>query len=170
MGAPAAGFQANWTELKETDGKIKGGVNPWCYGRLIECLDGQREQGEGGRAPPCRGRKEGEEERKGKTEADRWDPPVGAAEKKRGRGVSSGPAGKTGLGRLGRKGGWVVLFFFLFQTSFSNPFLTQIQIKLLQTFLKYFIGFLETTQAIKNHASQLMMHIHLLFLTLLYYL
>jgi hypothetical protein len=118
MGAPAAGFQANWTELKETDGKIKGGVNPWCYGRLIECLDGQREQGEGGRAPPCRGRKEGEEERKGKTEADRWDPPVGAAEKKRGRGVSSGPAGKTGLGRLGRKGGWVVLFFFSF--SFSN--------------------------------------------------
>jgi hypothetical protein len=86
--------------------------------------------------------------------------------------VRSGPAGKSGLGRLGRKGGWVVLFFFLFlfRTSFSNPFLAQIQIKLLQTFLKYFIGFLETTQAIKNHASQMMMHIHLLFLTLLYYL
>jgi hypothetical protein len=37
-------------------------------------------------APPCRERKEGEEERKEKTEADRWDPPVGAAEKKKRKG------------------------------------------------------------------------------------
>jgi hypothetical protein len=46
-----------------------------------------------------------------------------------------------------------VLFFFsflFFQTSFSNPFSIQIQIKLLQTFLKYFIAFLETTQATKT--------------------
>jgi hypothetical protein len=43
-----------------------------------------------------------------------------------------------------------VFFSFLFQTSFSNSFSIQIQIKLLQTFLKYFIGFLETTQATKT--------------------
>jgi hypothetical protein len=43
-----------------------------------------------------------------------------------------------------------LLFFFLFQTSFSNPFSTQIQIKLLQTSLKNFIDFLETTQATKK--------------------
>jgi hypothetical protein len=60
--------------------------------------------------------------------------------------------------------------FFLFQTSFSNHFSSQIQFKLFQTFLKNFINFLETTQATKNHASQLMMHIHLLSLSLLNYL
>jgi hypothetical protein len=55
------------------------------------------------------------------------------------------------LGRLGRKGkGAGFVFFFSFQTSFSNPFSIQIQIKLLQTFLKYFIDFLETTQANKT--------------------
>jgi hypothetical protein len=41
-------------------------------------------------------------------------------------------------------------FSFLFQTLISNPISTQIQIKLLQTFLKYFIDFLETTQATKT--------------------
>jgi hypothetical protein len=58
----------------------------------------------------------------------------------------------TGLGRLGRKGkgAGFCFFSFLFQTSFSNPFSIQIQIKLLQTFLKYFIDFLETTQATKT--------------------
>jgi hypothetical protein len=60
--------------------------------------------------------------------------------------------GESGLGRLGRKGkgaGFVFFSFLFFQTSFSNPFSIQIQIKLLQTFLKYFIDFLETTQATK---------------------
>jgi hypothetical protein len=83
---------------------------------------------------------------------------------------------------VGRRGSWVgppgpkgvwgafVFFLFLFQTSFSNPFSTQIQIKLLQTFHKYFIDFLETKQATKNHASQMMMHMHLLSLRLLNYL
>jgi hypothetical protein len=77
-----------------------------------------------------------------------------------------------GLGRLGRKGaGLFSLFFlFLFQTSFSNQISSQIQFKLFQTFPKNFIDFLETTQATKNHASQLMMHIHLLSLSLLNYL
>jgi hypothetical protein len=74
--------------------------------------------------------------------------------KKKREGGNGGSAGKGGLGRLGRKGkgaGFVFfLFFFFFQTSFSNPFSIQIQIKLLQTFLKYFIAFLETTQATKT--------------------
>jgi hypothetical protein len=125
--------------------------------RSIECLDGQREEGEDGRAHGIRGgaavqRKEGGRRRKeGETEADRWDPPVGAAEKKKRRGKGSGPAGNSGLGCLGRKGkdARFSFFFFFFQTSFSNPISIQIQTKLLQTFLKYFIGFLETTQATK---------------------
>jgi hypothetical protein len=145
---------------------------------LIECLDGQREQGEGGRAHGIRGgaavqRKEGgEEERKGKTEADRWDPPVGAAVKRKGKGGKRWAGGEDRAGPFGPNGwlGRFVFFSFLFQTSFSNPFSTQIQINLLQTFLKNFIDFLETTQTTKNHASQPMMHIHLLFLSLLYYL
>jgi hypothetical protein len=90
--------------------------------------------------------------------------------KGKGEGGEQWAGGGVGLGRLGRKGRVLVLFFFLFQTSFSNPFSTQIQIKLLQTSLKNFIDFLETTQATKNHASQLMMHIHLLSLSLLNYL
>jgi hypothetical protein len=93
-------------------------------------------------------------------------------EKKRGRGLSSGPAGELGWAVWAEwvAGSFCFFFFSFFQTSFSNPFSTQIQIKLLQISLKHFIDFLETTQATKNHASQLMMHIHLLFLSLLYYL
>jgi hypothetical protein len=99
--------------------------------------------------PSCRRR--GEKE-KGKGEAVGW------------RGVWAGPPGPKGAG--------LVLFFFLFffQTSFSNHFSTLIQFKPFQTFLKNFIDFLETTQATKNHASQLMMHTHLLSLSLLNYL
>jgi hypothetical protein len=92
-------------------------------------------------------------------------------EKEKGKGGAVGRLGSwvgpPGLNRAGRA---FVFFSFFFQTSFSNSFSTQIQIKLLQTFLKYFIDFLETTQATKNHASQMMMHKHLLFLNLLYYL
>jgi hypothetical protein len=76
------------------------------------------------------------------------------------------------LGRLGRKGvGAGFLFFlFLFQTPFSNQNSFQIQIKPFKLFPKNFINFLETSQATKNHASQLMMHIHLLSLSLLNYI
>jgi hypothetical protein len=61
-------------------------------------------------------------------------------------------------------------FLFLFQTSFSNQYSFQIQIKPFKIFLNNFINFLETTQATKNHASQLMMHKHLLSLSLLNYI
>jgi hypothetical protein len=98
------------------------------------------------------------------------------ARKKKGRGEGrltggprlSAPRGKKkkGRGKVGRRGRQAgplgpkrepvrVLFFFLFlfQTSFSNQFSSQIQFKLFQTFLKNFIDLLETTQATKNHAS-----------------
>jgi hypothetical protein len=136
--------------------------------RLIDCLDGQREQWKAGRRSGIRGgaavqRKERGREKEGET--DRWVPAVSGSKKKKRKGGRWADA----RGRLGRKGGRgaFVFFLFLFQTSFSNPFSTQIQIKLLQTFLKNFIDFLETTQATKNHASQKMMHIHLLSLSLL---
>jgi hypothetical protein len=90
--------------------------------------------------------------------------------KKRRRGEEWAGAG----GLMGRLAIWaerepaLVFFFFLFlfQTSFSNQNSFQIQIKLFKLFLKNFINFLETTQATKNHASQLMMHNHLLSLGL----
>jgi hypothetical protein len=84
-------------------------------------------------------------------EADRWGPPVGAAAKIKGKGGRQW-AGRGRVGPPGPKGksaGSFVFFSFLFQTSFSNHISIQIHFKLLQTFLKYFIGFLETTQATK---------------------
>jgi hypothetical protein len=95
------------------------------------------------RRPAGAGKKKG---REGKG-ADRWDPPVGAAvKKKRGRG-ERWAGGEVGLGRLGQiePGALLFFFLFLFQTAFSNPFSTQIQIKLLQTFLKNFIDFRDHT-------------------------
>jgi hypothetical protein len=61
-----------------------------------------------------------------------------------------------------------------FSFSFSNLiFKTILNSNPFQTFANFsqiFYRLLETTQATKNHASQMMMHIHLLFLSLLYYL
>jgi hypothetical protein len=72
---------------------------------------------------------------------------------------------------LGRKGSrvWFLFFFSFSNFFFLNHISFQIQIKLFQTFSQKFINFLETTQATKNHASQLMMHKHLLSLSLLNY-
>jgi hypothetical protein len=86
-----------------------------------------------------------------------------------------------GEGGLTREAGWAAwaeksrgafcFFSFLFFSNFIfKSFSTLIQFKPFQTFLKNFIDFLETTQETKNHASQLMMHIHLLSLSLLNYL
>jgi hypothetical protein len=92
-------------------------------------------------------------------------------EKKKREEERSGPAREAGWAA------WAIwaerepaLVFFFFQTSFSNQYSFQIQIKPFKLFLKNFINFLETTQATKNHASQLMMHIHLLSLSLLNYI
>jgi hypothetical protein len=96
---------------------------------------------------------------------------AGKKKKKRRRGGSARVLADGPLGPSGLKGGPAMFsFFFLFQTSFSNHFSFQIQIKLFKLFLKNFINFLETTQATKSHASQLMMHKHLLSLSLLNYI
>jgi hypothetical protein len=104
-------------------------------------------------------------------EADRGAQVSALAEKKKKERRRGGPArgdGRRAVGPSGRKGkqGMVLFFSFSFSNFFFKPFSFQIQIKL---FLKNFINFLETTQATKNHASQLMMHKHLLSLSLLNY-
>jgi hypothetical protein len=90
--------------------------------------------------------------------------------KKKGEGKRWVGAG-GGLGRLGRKGaGAVFVFSFSFPNSIFKPNSFQIQIKPFKLFPKNFIDFLETSQATKNHASQLMMHKHLLSLSYLNYI
>jgi hypothetical protein len=139
---------------------------------LIDCLDGQREQRKAGGRSGIRGgaavqRKERGRGKEG--EADQWVPAVsGSKKKEKGRGRWADAGGR--LGCLGRKSRVGFVFFLFFQTSFSNHFSTLIQFKPFQTFLKNFIDFLETTQATKSHASQKMMHIYLLSLSLLNYL
>jgi hypothetical protein len=112
-------------------------------------------------------RKEG-----GEGETDQWDPAVSERERKEngGGGVGWRGEGLMGCWAAGPERSRAGFVFFFFQTSFSNHFSTLIQFKPFQTFLKNFIDFLETAQATKNHASQLMMHIHLLSLSLLNYL
>jgi hypothetical protein len=89
-------------------------------------------------------------------------------EKERGgpaRGELNGPAGLAGpKGEPGK-----VFFFFFFKLLFKPLFLFKFKSKLFQTFSQKFINFLETTRATKNHTSQLMMHNHLLSLSLLNY-
>jgi hypothetical protein len=58
--------------------------------------------------------------------------------KKKGEGESGGPAGKLGWAAWAERVAGAFLFFFLFQTSFSNPFSTQIQIKLFANFSQKF--------------------------------
>jgi hypothetical protein len=98
---------------------------------------------------------------------------VSARAKKRKR-ERDGPArGELGglAGLAGPKGERVrfSLFFFFFKLLFKTAFLFKFKSKLFQTFSQKFINLLETTQATKNHASQLMMHNHLLSLSLLNY-
>jgi hypothetical protein len=141
--------------------------------------EGGEAAGRGGDRAAAPARLDGERKKKGKGggEADRRAPDVSAAgekEKEKRREVGQrrrldGPLGPSGLERS-RCCFFFLFFLFLFQTSFSNHFSFQIQIKLFKLFLKNFINFLETTQATKIHASQLMMHKHLLSLSLLNYI
>jgi hypothetical protein len=96
----------------------------WGVIALIGMLTEKRKEGEKAgarriqrgmrRRPAGAGKKKG----RGKGEADRWDPSVGAAVKRKREGESGGPARGVGLGRLGRKGGRGAFVFFSF--SFSN--------------------------------------------------
>jgi hypothetical protein len=86
-------------------------------------------------------------------------------------------AGRRGMASWASRPGWaergagkvLFFFFFFFKLLFKTTFLFKFKSKLFQTFSQKFINFLETTQATKNHASQLMMHNHLLSLSLLNY-
>jgi hypothetical protein len=130
---------------------------------------------EGGRAQRDPRRRRRAEEGKGgkgkEGETDQWVPAVSGSKKKKREG-GNGLTREAGWAAWAKRAGALAFVFFLlfFQTPFSNHFSTLNQIKLFQTFLKNFIDFLETTQATKNHASQMMMHIHLLSLNLLNYL
>jgi hypothetical protein len=141
---------------------------------LIGVLAGERKEGEkaghgGFRAAAAAGRRAGGRRKEGgEREADRWGPGVsGSREKEKGEG-EGGPAREAGWAAWAEKEPVQISFFSLpFSNFIFKPNFISISI---QTFLKNFINFLETTQATKNHASQLMMHIHLLSLSLLIYL
>jgi hypothetical protein len=93
-------------------------------------------------------------------------------EKERGIGgpARGGLAGPAGLAGPKGEQGMVFFFFFLFfKLLFKTTFLFKFKSNSFKLFLKNFINFLETTQATKNHANQLMMHNHLLSLYLLNY-
>jgi hypothetical protein len=150
----------NWQAQRGGKGRGRGGA------RRESC--GGAGSGGGGR------KKKGKGERGGSQAGPRRQR-LGEKEKRKRRGGEVGRRAKLDgpLGPSGLKGSrrWFFLFFLsLFQTSFSNQYSIQIQIKPFKLFLKNFINFLETTQATKNHASQLMMHIHLLSLSLLNYI
>jgi hypothetical protein len=92
-------------------------------------------------------------------------------EKEKGRGEVGRRGRRVGL--LGPKGSRAVfsLFFLLFSNFIFKSFFISNSIQTFSNFSQEFYrNFLETTQATKNHASQLMMHIHLLSLSLLNYL
>jgi hypothetical protein len=104
----------------------------WGVIALIGMLTEKGKEGEkagAGRIQRACGGGRGEEERKGGKGADRWDPPVGAAVKKKGKGESGGPAGELGWAAWAeRVAGALALFFFklhfqiLFQLKFKSNF------------------------------------------------
>jgi hypothetical protein len=148
---------------------------------LISVLAGERKEGEkvGARWIPrgCGGgrRAGGRRKERGRREADRWGPGVSDRKNKKkrererwaGAGRLDGPTGR--LGRKVSREWFSFFFFFFFKLLFQTTFLFKFKSNSFKLFLKNFINFLETTQATKNHASQLMMHIHLLSLSLLNY-
>jgi hypothetical protein len=88
-----------------------------------------------------------------------------------------GEVGRRGCWLTGRWAVWAergadeVFFSFSFSNFIFKPFFFSNSNQTFSNFfLKNFINFLETTQATKNHASQLMMHKHLLSLSLLNYI
>jgi hypothetical protein len=93
------------------------------------------------------------------------------AKKKKKRESTWAGAGRRMAGLFGPKGEKVRFPFFLlfFKLLFKTTFLFKFKSNSFKLFLKNFINFLETTQATKNHASQLVMHNHLLSLCLLNY-
>jgi hypothetical protein len=108
---------------------------------LIGVLAGERKEGEKAGAQRiqrgCGGgrRAGGRRKERGRREADRWGPGV-SDRKREGEVGRRGEARRAGrpFGPKGKQGMVFLFFLFLFQTSFSNHFSFQIQIKLFQTF------------------------------------
>jgi hypothetical protein len=87
----------------------------------------------------CGGGRRGreEEERKGRLEADRWGPPVGAAAKEKEKGRRE--VGRLGcLGRKGKGASFLFFFFFFFKPHFQNHF----EFKSISNFCKLFSNIL----------------------------
>jgi hypothetical protein len=97
-----------------------------------------REQG--GFSAACGGgrRARGRRKEGGKGEADRWDPSVGAAVKKKRGGESGGLARGVGLGRLGRKDPVLAFCFFSFLSFLKLHFQIIFQLKFKSNFFKLF--------------------------------
>jgi hypothetical protein len=132
---------------------------------------GKRQGAAGSAAAAAAGGAVEKKERKwGEGETDEWGPGVSESKEKEKSERTRAGAGRGMVGCWAAwPKGWPALVFFFSSSSFSNKYSFQIQIKPFKLFLKNFINFLETTQATKNHASQLMMHKHLLSLYLLNY-
>jgi hypothetical protein len=135
-----------------------------------------RRRGRGGfRAVAAAGRRAGGRRKEGgKGRLTRGAQVLATAKEKekRGRGGPARGDGRWAAGPFGLKGEptrFSFFSFFFFKLHFKITFLLKFKSKLFQTFSQKFINFLETTQATKNHASQLMMHKHLLSLSLLNY-
>jgi hypothetical protein len=96
------------------------------------------------------GQRREEEERKGEGRLTGGPQASVSRGKRKRRGGEVGRRGEArraaGPSRL-KRGAGVVFFFFLFQTSFSNHFSSQIQIKLFQTFSQEFY------KLFRNHTS-----------------
>jgi hypothetical protein len=103
---------------------------------------------------------------KGRGEDDRCGPLVSEKKTKEKERSGAGWCGEKADGPLGQKGGeGSFVFFFSFSNSFSNNlFFSNSNQTLSNLFTKNFINFLVATKATKNHASQMMMHNHLLSL------
>jgi hypothetical protein len=111
---------------------------------------------------------------KGGGEADRRGPGVSVAGRKRKRrGEEVGRCGEArwAAGPSGLEGKPARFSFFSFSNFIFKPFFISNSNQTFSNFFsRIFMNFLETTQATKNNASQLMMHKHLLSLSLLNYI
>jgi hypothetical protein len=158
---------------RETAVDLSGGLIS-----LIGVLAGERKEGEKagarriprgcGGGPASRGKKKGRGE--GRLTGGAQASATAKEKEKR-----EGEVGRRGTVSWASRPGWAergagkVLFFFFFKLLFETTFLFKFKSNSFKLFLKNFINFLETTQATENHASQLMMHKHLLSLSLLNY-
>jgi hypothetical protein len=102
----------------------------------------------------------------GRGSADRWGRDVSGSRKKKKGSGRGGPARGVRWAAWATRAEREPALVSFFSNFIFKPNSFQIQIKPFKLFPKNFIDFLETSQATKNHASQLMMHKHLLSLVI----